>query len=115
VKYFFKKAIQGILPDSIIYRPKQGFRTPVVELFKGPLGDWGSRASRRRPHEDRLPRRERHRSLLDEHRSGSVDNSNMLLDGPRARTYGTSAGSRPSRPTRVVSRPCEVGARRETQ
>ena len=44
VKYFFKKAIDGILPDSIIYRPKQGFRTPVVELFRGPLGDWGRAA-----------------------------------------------------------------------
>ena len=41
VKYFFKKAISGILPDSIIYRPKQGFRAPVVELFAGKLGDWG--------------------------------------------------------------------------
>jgi asparagine synthase (glutamine-hydrolysing) len=40
VKYFFKKAIEGVLPDEIIYRPKQGFRTPVVELFKGALGDW---------------------------------------------------------------------------
>jgi len=40
VKWFFKKAIEGLLPDSIIYRPKQGFRTPVVELFKGRLGDW---------------------------------------------------------------------------
>lgn len=40
VKYFFKKAIEGILPHEIIYRPKQGFRTPVVELFQGVLGDW---------------------------------------------------------------------------
>ena len=40
VKYFFKKAIEGVLPESIIYRPKQGFRTPVVELFKGALADW---------------------------------------------------------------------------
>ena len=40
VKYFFKKAIEGILPHEIIYRPKQGFRTPVVELFQGALGDW---------------------------------------------------------------------------
>ena len=40
VKYFFKKAIEGVLPDEIIYRPKQGFRTPVVELFQGALGDW---------------------------------------------------------------------------
>jgi asparagine synthase (glutamine-hydrolysing) len=40
VKYFFKKAIEGLLPNEIIYRPKQGFRTPVVELFRGALGDW---------------------------------------------------------------------------
>ncbi|HTS61392.1 MAG TPA: asparagine synthase (glutamine-hydrolyzing) [Candidatus Acidoferrales bacterium] len=40
VKYFFKKAIEGLLPDEIVYRPKQGFRTPVVELFQGVLGDW---------------------------------------------------------------------------
>jgi asparagine synthase (glutamine-hydrolysing) len=40
VKYFFKKAIEGVLPDEIIYRPKQGFRTPVVELFQGALGDY---------------------------------------------------------------------------
>jgi asparagine synthase (glutamine-hydrolysing) len=40
VKYFFKKAIEGVLPDEIIYRPKQGFRTPVVELFQGALGNW---------------------------------------------------------------------------
>src|SRR4029079_14250143 len=44
VKYFFKKAIAGILPDSIIYRPKQGFRTPVSELFTGALADWGQAA-----------------------------------------------------------------------
>jgi asparagine synthase (glutamine-hydrolysing) len=38
VKYFFKKSIEGVLPDDIIYRPKQGFRTPVQELFAGRLG-----------------------------------------------------------------------------
>ena len=40
VKYFFKKAIEGVLPHDIIYRPKQGFRTPVQELFAGRLGEW---------------------------------------------------------------------------
>src|SRR5687767_8817210 len=40
VKYFFKKSIEGVLPNDIIYRPKQGFRTPVQELFAGRLGDW---------------------------------------------------------------------------
>lgn len=40
VKWFFKKAIDGVLADDIIYRPKQGFRTPVQELFAGRLADW---------------------------------------------------------------------------
>lgn len=40
VKYFFKKSIEGVLPHDIIYRPKQGFRTPVQELFAGRLGAW---------------------------------------------------------------------------
>jgi len=79
VKYFFKKAITGLLPDEIIYRPKQGFRTPVVELFQGALGDWArpilleaglTRAGFLRPeHLDRL--------LLD-HRQGKRDYSNRL-------------------------------------
>ncbi|AKU98427.1 Asparagine synthetase [Labilithrix luteola] len=40
VKYFFKKSINGVLPKEIIYRPKQGFRTPVQELFVGRLAEW---------------------------------------------------------------------------
>jgi asparagine synthase (glutamine-hydrolysing) len=79
VKYFFKKAIAGILPDSIIYRPKQGFRTPVVELFKGALGDWGRSAlldgglTR-----TGFLRRDTLDQLLREHRAGGADNSNRL-------------------------------------
>jgi asparagine synthase (glutamine-hydrolysing) len=81
VKYFFKKAIAGILPDSIIYRPKQGFRTPVVELFRGPLGDWGREAlldgglTR-----TGFLRRDVLERLLREHRTGGeeVDHSNRL-------------------------------------
>jgi asparagine synthase (glutamine-hydrolysing) len=79
VKYFFKKAIEGILPESIIYRPKQGFRTPVVELFKGPLADWGREAlldgGLTRTgflRQDTLSR------LLTEHRAGGADHSNRL-------------------------------------
>ena len=79
VKYFFKKAIDGILPDSIIYRPKQGFRTQVVELFKGTLGDWGRGAildgglTR-----TGFLRRDTLDQLLREHRAGGADNSNRL-------------------------------------
>jgi asparagine synthase (glutamine-hydrolysing) len=79
VKYFFKKAIDGILPDSIIYRPKQGFRTPVSELFTGPLADWGQEALL----DGGLTRtgfikRETVAELLREHRTGVPDHSNRL-------------------------------------
>ncbi|HMF40309.1 MAG TPA: asparagine synthase (glutamine-hydrolyzing), partial [Polyangia bacterium] len=72
VKYFFKKAIDGILPDSIIYRPKQGFRTPVVELVRGRLGDWGRSALL----DDGLTRtgflrRDQVAALLQNHKSGA--------------------------------------------
>lgn len=79
VKYFFKKAIEGILPDEIIYRPKQGFRTPVVELFRGALGEWA------RPvlletglTRTGLLRRASLERLLKAHREGQRDNSNRL-------------------------------------
>jgi asparagine synthase (glutamine-hydrolysing) len=79
VKYFFKKAIEGVLPDEIIYRPKQGFRTPVVELFQNVLGDWA------RPvlldgglTKAGVLRRDTLERLLAEHRQGGVDYSSRL-------------------------------------
>ena len=40
VKSFFKAAIRHLLPPDIVDRPKQGFRTPLPEMFRGRLGDW---------------------------------------------------------------------------
>jgi len=79
VKYFFKKAIEGVLPDEIIYRPKQGFRTPVVELFQGPLGDWAepilleSGLTR-----EGVLRRTHLEETLRKHRAGERDYANRL-------------------------------------
>lgn len=36
-KYIFKQAMRGILPDSIIDRPKQGFAVPLASWFRGQL------------------------------------------------------------------------------
>jgi len=36
-KYILKKAVEGIIPDEIIYRPKQGFNAPMTEWLRGPL------------------------------------------------------------------------------
>lgn len=39
LKYILKKAIRGIIPDSIIDRKKQGFGVPVQEWFFDKLGE----------------------------------------------------------------------------
>ena len=79
VKYFFKKSIEGVLPDDIIYRPKQGFRTPVQELFAGRLGAWA------RPilletgfTKLGLLRKDALAALLDAHGRREKDHSNKL-------------------------------------
>jgi asparagine synthase (glutamine-hydrolysing) len=42
-KYALKKAVEGLLPHEVVYRPKQGFGAPVSEWFRG---DFGRRAQR---------------------------------------------------------------------
>jgi asparagine synthase (glutamine-hydrolysing) len=37
-KYIFKRAMEGILPDGILYRRKQGFAVPLSRWFRGRLG-----------------------------------------------------------------------------
>jgi asparagine synthase (glutamine-hydrolysing) len=79
VKYFFKKAIEDVLDADIIYRPKQGFRTPVVELFRGALGKWAEpillEAGLTRMG---LLRRDHLAEMLRQHRAGERDCSNRL-------------------------------------
>jgi asparagine synthase (glutamine-hydrolysing) len=36
-KYIFKKAMEGILPHEILYRPKRGFAIPLGRWFRGQL------------------------------------------------------------------------------
>ena len=36
-KWVLKKAMERYLPQDILYRPKQGFVTPIAEWFRGPL------------------------------------------------------------------------------
>lgn len=38
-KYLFKKALEGRVPDSILYRDKMGFAVPLASWFRGPLRD----------------------------------------------------------------------------
>jgi len=36
-KYLLKKCMERYLPNSILYRPKQGFVTPIAQWLRGPL------------------------------------------------------------------------------
>ena len=38
-KYLLKKSMERHLPDPILYRPKQGFVTPIAQWLRGPLAD----------------------------------------------------------------------------
>jgi asparagine synthase (glutamine-hydrolysing) len=38
-KWLMKRAMRRYLPDDILYRPKQGFVTPIAQWFRGPLAD----------------------------------------------------------------------------
>ena len=37
-KYLLKKALAGILPDDVLYRPKMGFGAPMSEWLRGDFG-----------------------------------------------------------------------------
>src|SRR6185295_18478956 len=39
-KYIFKKAMEGILPAEILYRPKRGFAIPLSRWFRGQLSTY---------------------------------------------------------------------------
>jgi len=42
-KYLLKKAVEGLIPDNIIYRKKMGFGAPMAEWLRG---DFGRQAER---------------------------------------------------------------------
>jgi asparagine synthase (glutamine-hydrolysing) len=78
-KYIFKKALEPHVPDSILYRPKQGFAVPLAAWFRGPL--------RQRLHDTVLGPRLREAQLfdmrciellLDQHVAGAFDHSAIL-------------------------------------
>ncbi|MBX7221653.1 MAG: asparagine synthase (glutamine-hydrolyzing) [Blastocatellia bacterium] len=75
-KYILKKALEGILPDNIIYRKKQGFGLPIKEWFMAGFGQQledhilNSRLRKRNFFDYREIER-----LLAEHKAGKMDYS----------------------------------------
>ena len=78
-KFLLKKAMEPMLPDDILYRPKMGFAVPLARWFRGPL--------KARVREKVLgPRlaatgwfnRDALQQLVDAHQSGASDHSAPL-------------------------------------
>lgn len=78
-KWLLKKTMQRYLPDDILYRPKQGFVTPIAQWFRGPLAD----QARAIASSDALVRTgwfdgKRLAAMADAHISGRSDHGRLL-------------------------------------
>ena len=78
-KFLFKRALRGVLPDSILNRPKKGFGIPVAHWFRGPLREQmlsvlsPDRIAREGFFDPRAVKR-----LIDDHLDGRRDNRKQL-------------------------------------
>ncbi|MCC6924272.1 XrtA/PEP-CTERM system amidotransferase [Novosphingobium sp.] len=78
-KWLLKKTMQRYLPQDILYRPKQGFVTPISQWFRGPLAE----TARSIASSDALVRTgwfdgQRLASMADAHIAGRSDHGRML-------------------------------------
>ncbi|MCW1428156.1 XrtA/PEP-CTERM system amidotransferase [Novosphingobium sp. JCM 18896] len=78
-KWLMKKAMRRYLPDDILYRPKQGFVTPISQWFRGPLAE----AARAIGESAGLARmgwfdREQLAQIASAHIAGRSDNARLL-------------------------------------
>lgn len=78
-KYVLREAMKGLIPDSILQRPKMGFPVPLGRWFRGPfrylIDDYvvGERTLARGLFQPDFVRQ-----LVDEHTSGRADHSERL-------------------------------------
>ena len=78
-KYVLKKALEPLVPNSILYRPKQGFSMPLRDWFRGPLRQ-RVRETIESPEiaETDMFRLPMLRTLVGEHERGARDHSSIL-------------------------------------
>lgn len=76
-KYVFRKAMEGIIPDFILNRPKLGFPVPLRDWLKGPRGGEVLETIRGAGIGHLIELREAER-MLSQHRSGQGDYSRLL-------------------------------------
>jgi asparagine synthase (glutamine-hydrolysing) len=78
-KHVLKRAVGDLLPEDLIWRPKQGFGTPVADWFRGPLAEeLRRRLAGSSIHELGYLDRNEVNDLIELHRSGRADRSFQL-------------------------------------
>jgi asparagine synthase (glutamine-hydrolysing) len=78
-KHLFKKALEPMLPDDILYRPKMGFAVPIAAWFRGPLADRvDSLVTGETMGDTGMFDMGYLRTLVDQHRSGAREHSPTL-------------------------------------
>ncbi len=106
-KYLFRRAMEGVLPDRILYKRKQGFSAPDQSWYQGPLMTYINGILLNRKTLSRGFLQEAYiRRVLEEHSAGKVNHRlliwsllsfefwcRLFLDGEKIST--TSSGSLP--------------------
>ncbi len=78
-KYILKKAMEGFLPDEILYRKKLGFPTPLSIMFKGDLYQYVSEIiDCEQAHQRGYFKADEVKRLLAEHKAGKQDHHRIL-------------------------------------
>lgn len=77
-KYLLKKTLESYLPQDILYRPKQGFVTPVGEWLRGPLAGAARGIASGSLAQTGFFRPEAITALAEAHIAGRVDHSRTL-------------------------------------
>ena len=78
-KWLMKRAMQGHLPDDILYRPKMGFVTPVSAWFRGALsGAAEALVTKSRLLDTGWFRQEALEKAVRDHKSGLSDNGRLI-------------------------------------
>ena len=77
-KYIFRKALEGLLPEKIVYRGKQGYSLPVKHLLRGELKQYMIE----RLHDSAILAETMNRAymdrLIEEHCSGRQNHNHIL-------------------------------------
>jgi asparagine synthase (glutamine-hydrolysing) len=75
-KYVLRRAVEALVPRSVLARPKQGFRVPLPEWLRGDLAPWAEHQLRHAAiHRRGLFRAGAIDTMWRRHRAGTQDHS----------------------------------------